>query len=62
MASVGIEPCIYYICLGSCQKKRDACHAGYCQKCDKYYPRRKTKHINDKKTKLDKIKNKEWRG
>lgn len=54
-----IEPCLYYICLGSCQKGRDACHKGYCQKCDKYKPRIRKKHINEKKKKIDKLK---WNG
>ena len=41
--------CKYYICLGECSKNRDAEHNGYCQKCDKYAPRAKMKHINKKK-------------
>lgn len=42
-------PCKYYICLGECKKGRAAEHKGYCQHCDKYYPRAKVRHINKKK-------------
>ena len=38
-------PCKYYICLGECKKGRAAEHKGYCQHCDKYYPRAKVRHI-----------------
>lgn len=47
-------PCINYVCLGECKKGRDAEHNGYCQHCDKYYPRAKVRHLNKKK--LDKTK------
>lgn len=42
-------PCKFYICLGECKKGRAAEHKGYCQHCDKYYPRTKVRHINKKK-------------
>ena len=43
MARDRIEPCVYYICAGECQKGREANHKGYCQKCGKYKPRVKKK-------------------
>ena len=42
-------PCLYYICAGQCRKGRDAEHNGYCQKCDKYKPRVRERHLNEKK-------------
>jgi hypothetical protein len=45
--------------MGECSKGREASHNGYCQKCDKYYPRAKVRHINEKKKKLNEIKSKE---
>lgn len=39
-------PCLYYIWH-------------YCQKCDKYRPRVRVRHLNKKKEKLDKIKKNE---
>lgn len=42
-------PCKYYMCLGECKKGRTAEHKGYCQHCDKYYPRAKEHHVNKKK-------------
>lgn len=59
MARDRIEPCVYYICAGECQKGREANHKGYCQKCGKYKPRVKKKHQNQKKNQLEKIKRKE---
>ena len=50
-----ITPCLYYICAGKCQKGREAEHNGYCQKCDKYKPRVRERHLNVKKQKLEKI-------
>ena len=47
--------CLYYISMGECKKGREASHKGYCQKCNKYYPRSKGKHINMKKKKIEKI-------
>lgn len=52
-------PCLHYVCAGECKKGRTAEHTGYCQRCDKYEPRAKLKHLNIKKDKLNKIKNKE---
>lgn len=60
MAKDRIEPCKFYICAGYCEKQRDANHYGYCQKCDKYIPRKRIKYKNLKKIKLQKIKNKEF--
>lgn len=42
-------PCLYYICMGECKKGRDANHWHYCQKCDKYRPRARVRHLNKKK-------------
>lgn len=63
MAKDRIEPCKYYICAGQCSKGREANHKGYCQKCEKYVPRVRKKHINEKKRKLEKIKqlDNEWK-
>lgn len=55
MAKDRETPCKYYICAGECKKGREANHSGYCQKCDKYYPRARIRHLNMKKQKLDKI-------
>lgn len=56
-----IEPCKFYICANHpCQKDREADHSGYCQKCDKYVPRARKRHLNKKKQKLDKIRRKEF--
>ncbi|SEU28871.1 hypothetical protein SAMN05443270_4632 [Lacrimispora sphenoides] len=59
MAKDRETPCKYYICAGKCEKGREADHKGYCQKCDKYLPRARVRHINIKKKKLDKIKRNE---
>lgn len=48
-------PCKHYVCAGLCTKGRKADHAHYCQRCNKYEPRCKERHINKKKQKLDKI-------
>lgn len=56
-----IEPCKFYICANHpCEKDRDANHSGYCQKCELYYPRVRKKHLNKKKQKLDKIRQREF--
>ena len=52
-------PCKYYICEHECEKGRDAEHNSYCQRCDKYQARAHIKHLNLKKEKLNKIKEKE---
>lgn len=49
MSKDRIEPCESYVCKGECTKGRDADHNGYCQKCGKYRPRIRRKHINKKK-------------
>ena len=48
-------PCLYYICKGECTKGRDAEHTGYCQRCDKYKPRVRERHLNKKKQYSDKL-------
>lgn len=52
-------PCKYYEAYRECKKGREACHVGYCQHCDKYYPRAKVRHINKKKQYNEKIRKKE---
>ena len=59
MAKDRLEPCVYYICAGECEKGREADHRGYCKKCGKYVPRVKVKHLNQKKQKLNKIRENE---
>lgn len=59
MAKDRIEPCKHYVCLHVCVKGREAEHNGYCQKCNKYEPRVRQRHLNEKKRKLDKIRSKE---
>ena len=59
MARDRIEPCESYICKGQCKKGREADHNGYCQKCGKYKPRIRKKHINKKKQALEKIRKNE---
>jgi len=51
--------CMYYESIGVCKKGRDASHKGYCQKCDKYYPRVREKHINQKKKRIEQIRKEE---
>ena len=58
MAKDRETPCKYYICAGQCQKNREADHAHYCQKCGKYEPRARVRHLNQKKAKLDKLRKK----
>ena len=60
MAHYRETPCKYYVSYGDCTKGRDACQSGYCQHCDKYYPRAKVRHINKKKQYNDKIRKKEF--
>lgn len=59
MATDRQTPCLYYICAGQCTKGRKADHAHYCQKCSKYRPRAKVRHINRKKEKLEKMRKEE---
>lgn len=53
-------PCKYYQSFGECSKGRAAAHAGYCQHCDKYFPRAKVRHINKKKQYLEKERRKDY--
>lgn len=59
MARLRETPCLYYVCVGECKKGREAEHNGYCQRCDKYRPRARVRHINKKKEKLNKIRKNE---
>lgn len=59
MAKDRIEPCESYICKGQCKKGREADHNGYCQKCNKYRPRVRRRHLNKKKQELEKIRKNE---
>lgn len=59
MAKDRITPCEFYICAGVCKKKRKAEHSGYCQKCDKYKPRVRERHLNMKKQKLEQLRKKD---
>lgn len=52
-------PCKFYVCAGECTKGRQAEHNGYCQHCNKYVPRARVRHLNKKKAKLQKIREKE---
>ena len=61
MAKFRETPCRFYIAKGECRKGRDAVHYGYCQRCDKYVPRARVRHINQKKVKLDKIRKGDFR-
>lgn len=60
MAKDRITPCKFYVCKDQCSKGREADYNGYCQRCDKYVPRVKERHLNKKKQKLDKIRRKEF--
>lgn len=59
MAKDRETPCEFYVSKGLCSKGREAKHNGYCQKCNKYHPRAKVRHLNRKKQELDKIRRKE---
>lgn len=61
MAKDRIEICKSYVCEHECLKGKDAEHKGLCQRCKSYEARSHTKHMNKKKTELDKIRDKEWR-
>ena len=45
MAKDRLASCEYYICKGECKKNRNAEQNGYCQKCDKYKPRKGSKQV-----------------
>lgn len=49
MAKYRETPCKYYIARGECAKGREAVHRGYCQHCDKYFPRARVRHLNKKR-------------
>lgn len=59
MAKYRETVCMYYESFGQCKKGRAACHEHYCQTCDKYVPRARVRHINEKKKKLNEIRRKE---
>ena len=60
MAKDRETPCKSYVSENNpCKKNRTAEHNGYCQKCGKYEPRAKVKHINRKKQELQKIRERE---
>lgn len=59
MAKDRETPCLYYVCAGLCKKGRKADHGGYCQHCNKYFPRARVRHLNKKKAELDRIKRNE---
>ena len=40
MAKFREAPCKYYLNEGNCSKNRDGTYRSYCQKCDKYEPRK----------------------
>lgn len=60
MAKYRETPCKYYLSFGECKKEREASHAGYCQKCDKYYPRAKVRNLNKKKLYNEAIRKKDF--
>lgn len=60
MAKDRITPCEFYVCENECLKGRSAEYSGYCQKCDKYSPRAREKHLNRKKEELRRIRSKEF--
>ena len=59
MAKDRLTPCKYYVCKGECEQGREADHEGYCQRCKLYKARAKVRHLNIKKQKLNKIREKE---
>lgn len=60
MAEYREAVCKFYIALGECSKGRDACHKGYCQRCNKYIPRAKVRKMNRKRSILEKMRKKEY--
>ena len=60
MAKFRETPCKYYESFRNCKKGREACQSGYCQHCDKYYPRAKVRHLNKKKQYLSSLRKKEY--
>ena len=53
--------CMYYIAAGQSKKGRQASHEHYCQRCGKYMARARVRHMNEKKRKLEKIREKEMK-
>ena len=61
MSKLRETPCKFYTCENNlCGKGRIGSHKNYCQKCNKYEPRARIRHLNKKKQKLDKIRRKEF--
>ena len=60
MAEYREAVCKFYVALGECSKGRDACHKGYCQRCNKYIPRSKVRKVNKKRSALEKMRKKEY--
>ena len=59
MSKDRLTPCVNYVCEHQCTKGKDAQHNGLCQHCRSYKPRARVKHINEKKEKLQKLREKE---
>lgn len=53
--------CKFYICHGKCTKNKEADFYGICQHCGRYEKKEgvKPNRIDNRKKKMDKIKNKE---
>lgn len=45
MSKDRLAVCEYYISKGECKKGRNAEQKGYCQKCNKYKPRKGSKDV-----------------
>ena len=60
MATFRQIPCKYYTAAGMpCKKGRTSEYRGYCQHCDKYCPRARLHLPNQKKQKLQTLKEKD---
>lgn len=60
MAKYRETVCKFYIAKGECRKGREAVHYGYCQHCGKYVPRKRERHVNKKKQKLERIRKEDY--
>lgn len=60
MAKYRETVCKSYVCFGLCEKGREASQSGYCQHCNKYEPRARERHINQKKQKLERLRRKQF--
>lgn len=60
MATYRETPCKFYIAHLQCQKGRKAEHTGYCQRCGKYVPRARVRHVNKKKAYLLQARKNDW--